>query len=274
MDNKESPPLKTIVHVDNDPLFLHAIREILVSKGYEVSLAKDGLEGLHLIRKIKPDYIILDIVMPKLDGGRLCAEIRRTPRLQHIPIIVFSSLSPREYRHFPRLGADAYVAKGPLEKAAENILQALRHFDTESLEAFPGPIVGFEGFQPKRLDNELLLERSFFKAIVEAIAPGALVLDPLGDILVANHGAVEILGMTESSLIGKRLAALVMPSERAVLQELLAELMKATQPAHSVVPFHLEDLTVSARVAPVLEQGKCMGCLVLLEKTESVAEEQ
>ncbi len=271
MEQNHLPRPKTIVHVDNDPLFLHAIRDILESNGYKVFLALDGLEGLALIRDVKPDYVILDVVMPKLDGGMLCTELRRDASVRHTPLIVFSSLAPGEYRHFPRLIADAFVAKGPLEQAAANIVKTLRQFDTGGLETAAGSTAGFEGLQAHRLDSELLLDRAFLKAILQAIPPGAMVLDLLGNIITVNPGAVAMLGVSASSLVGQPLSALVTPGEWHRLQELLAELVRSHEPTQERTLFHVEGLWVSAHLAPVLENQGCLGFLVVLEKAVNTA---
>jgi len=257
---------KTVVHVDNDPLILEAIREILVSKDYVVHNAQDGLEGLSLIRKVKPDFIILDLVMPKLDGGHVCAEVRKDAQLQHTPVIVFSSLAPKDYQHFPQLGADAYVAKGPLKSAAENVLKVIRQFEEGGLGTFPGPAVGFEDFRAKRMDSELLDERAHLMAIVRAITPGVLELDTTGSIVMANPGAHEILGKSATPLVGRLFSALATPSERPVVQDLVAELLQSKEPIQHVVSVHIGDVRVSARLAPVLEDLRCTGLLVILEK--------
>ena len=67
----------SIVFADNDPLVLDAIGELLRSKGYDVHVAEDGLAAWQLIREVRPTYVLLDVVMPKLDGSRLCWMIRQ-----------------------------------------------------------------------------------------------------------------------------------------------------------------------------------------------------
>src|SRR5512138_2603265 len=94
---------KTIVLADDDASIVEALGELLRNKDYEVHGAGDGLEALRAIRKLKPDFVILDIVMPKLDGSRVCAMIRHDPHLRHIPVIVLSALSPEQLRRFPAL---------------------------------------------------------------------------------------------------------------------------------------------------------------------------
>ena len=117
---------QTIVLVDDDAMIIAAMTEVLSGAGYEVHTARDGLEGLALIRAVKPDYIILDVVLPKLDGGRLCAALRQDLRFQRTPIISFSGLNPQDQSFFDGVKVDAYVAKGRLPVTAQNLLTALK----------------------------------------------------------------------------------------------------------------------------------------------------
>ncbi len=79
--------IKTIVFADDDRFFLEAITEFLASNGYTVHPAQEGLEALQLIRQVKPDCVILDIVLPKLDGGRFPAWFAG------MPVCLLSSVS-------------------------------------------------------------------------------------------------------------------------------------------------------------------------------------
>src|SRR5512136_422464 len=108
------PKGKKIVFAENDRLVRESMSEVLKSKGFDVIAAEDGLEGLLSIRKERPHYVILDIVMPKLDGARVCWLIRQDPALRDTPVIAFSSLSAQDFQRFPELSADAYVAKGTI----------------------------------------------------------------------------------------------------------------------------------------------------------------
>lgn len=135
-DGKSGPP--TLVFADNDPIVLEAITELLRTKGYEVHPVQDGLEALQAIRRIHPTYVILDIVMPKIDGSRVCWLVRQDPQLRNTPIIAFSALSPEQIRRFPELSADAYVAKGPLAVVAGNILMAIKNLEERGVATCKG----------------------------------------------------------------------------------------------------------------------------------------
>ncbi len=257
---------KTIVFVDNDNLILEAMTELLSAEGYEVHAARDGLEALSLIREVKPDFILLDIVLPKLDGSRVCAAVRQDPTLRNTPIIAFSSLSPQDYRFFPQLSADAYVAKGRLANSAHNILTAISHFEEEGPERGKGQLLGFEGFRSRQLVNELLRERRHLAAILQVLAPGALELDRDACIVWANPGACEILGKKEAELLGQGFATLAPALERGGAQDLVESLIASEEPAQHMTTLYLGDRMLSVRLAPIVEDHVCSGLLVLLDR--------
>lgn len=124
-----------ILVVDDDPDVLEAISIILEANGYEVVTARDGLEGLDKLKEEKPDLMILDLLMPKMDGFEVCKELKdpRRAKYAHIPIIILSSVkeqaSRRRYELETglQLDVDDYVEK-PIEhtillKRVENILK-------------------------------------------------------------------------------------------------------------------------------------------------------
>lgn len=150
---QKTGPRKTIVFVDNDRFFLEAMTDLLGEKGFVVRTAQDGLEALSVIREVVPDYILLDIVIPKIDGGRVSAAVRQEERLRHIPIIAFSGLSHQDYHLFPDLKADAYVAKGPLPTALENILKVIGQFEAGEREKAEGQVLGYDNFRPRQIVN-------------------------------------------------------------------------------------------------------------------------
>jgi PAS domain S-box-containing protein len=265
---------KIIVFVDNDRLILEAMTELLSAKGYSVYAAGDGLEALSVIRQVKPDYIILDIVIPKLDGGRVCAAVRQDPLLKNTPIIAFSGLSAQDYRLFPELSADAYVAKGPMTTALQNILRAISHFEETGRETAEGQILGYEHFRSRRLVDELLRERLHLISIFRVVAPGALELDRVGRIVMANPGACEILGKRESQLAGELFASLFPNTQRKGVQDLLTDLVRSKEPSQCHTAFRLAGAVITVRLIPIVEDNTCTGLLVILEGKASKPEKE
>ncbi len=83
-----------ILIVDDDPDFVEATRAILESKAYEVVAAYDRNEGMEKINSEKPDLILLDIMMKKLDDGfTICYKLKHDPELKEIPVLAISAIT-------------------------------------------------------------------------------------------------------------------------------------------------------------------------------------
>ena len=92
------------------------IREIILERltamDFEVVVAKDGREGLRLVRTERPDMVLLDLILPKLDGYKLCRMIKFDITLEHIPVIICSALGSDEDKTLAeQAGANAYMIK-------------------------------------------------------------------------------------------------------------------------------------------------------------------
>lgn len=114
---------KKILLVDDDPDFVEAVKVIVESGGYEVRVAYDGKEGLEAVAKEKPDLIVLDVMMPVMNGHQACAQLKDNPDTAKIPIILLTAVADRvttsTYTHRDMLESEAedYMPK-PVEPAA------------------------------------------------------------------------------------------------------------------------------------------------------------
>lgn len=98
-----------ILVVDDEPLYLRLLKVNLEAEGYEVITAYNGEEALETLSQIKPDLIILDVMMPKLDGITTCVRIRQ---FSNVPIILLTALGEEQDRvNGLNIGADDYVVK-------------------------------------------------------------------------------------------------------------------------------------------------------------------
>ena len=92
------------------------LREIFTEyfqrKGFRVFIAVDGEDGLLKLKSLIPDIIVLDIIMPKLDGFEVCKEIKKNQKLKNVPIILYTAKSnPINKIKGASLGVDAYITK-------------------------------------------------------------------------------------------------------------------------------------------------------------------
>ena len=111
--------MRKILVVDDDPDILDAVTMILESQGYQVATARDGVEGLANLKGEKPDLMILDLLMPKMDGFAVCKELQDPgwSEYKSIPILILSSVreeaSRRRYELETglELDVDDYIEK-------------------------------------------------------------------------------------------------------------------------------------------------------------------
>ncbi|MGH6628325.1 MAG: response regulator, partial [Burkholderiales bacterium] len=97
--------------VDDEQNVLNTICKELKGAGYEVVTAGDGEAALAAARSQKPDLILMDLMLPKMDGWRVCQELKKDPQFQGIPIVMFSGLIERDYEKQVSEVGDAFLAK-------------------------------------------------------------------------------------------------------------------------------------------------------------------
>lgn len=103
---------KQILVVDDELDLLMAIKLRLEASGFTVHTATDGLEGLAAARRLKPDLIILDIMLPKMNGYKISRFLKFDEEYKHIPVIMLTALAGEEDRATGvETGANAYVTK-------------------------------------------------------------------------------------------------------------------------------------------------------------------
>jgi len=104
--------IKRILVVDDSPTERHIIGEILTSNGFTVTFAEDGEAGVAQAKLIKPDLVIMDVVMPGLNGFQATRAISKEPETQNIPIILCTTKDQETDRVWGlRQGAKDYVTK-------------------------------------------------------------------------------------------------------------------------------------------------------------------
>lgn len=103
---------KKVLLVEDEEIMINLLKKKLVQEGYEVSIAKNGEEGLSMMKEVKPDIILLDIIMPKMSGFEVMEEMRKDTELKKIPIVVISnSGQPVELDKAKELGARDWLIK-------------------------------------------------------------------------------------------------------------------------------------------------------------------
>lgn len=103
---------KKILIIEDDKFLRELIVRKVASEGFDVSEAVDGEEGVKLIKEMKPELILLDLILPGIDGFEVLGKVKEDPSLAQIPVIILSNLGQKEdIERGLKLGAVDYLVK-------------------------------------------------------------------------------------------------------------------------------------------------------------------
>ena len=120
---------KKVLIVEDDSILQKAMQEFLIADGFEVSVASDGEEGLRFARAKNPDLILLDIILPKINGFEVLKELKGDLQTQKVPIILLTNLGGMDdVEKALELGASTYLVKSDygLGEIAQKIKETLK----------------------------------------------------------------------------------------------------------------------------------------------------
>jgi formate hydrogenlyase transcriptional activator len=204
------PPL--VLVVDDTPANLGVLLEILNANGFDVSIAEDGESALEQASYVRPDLILLDVVMPAMDGFAACRELKQRSDTRDIPVIFMSALSDTEgkVRGF-ELGAVDYITK-PFQ-TAEVLARVNTHLALQ------------------RLKQSLQQSEERLSRIVESALDAIIVFDRDGIVLLFNRAAERVFRCGAGEALGRQMDDLLSQPLRKVLAE-----YRSTDRADSALP--------------------------------------
>jgi DNA-binding response OmpR family regulator len=101
-----------ILIVEDEPHMVKIVQDRLAAKGYEIAVARDGEEALAQVKLERPDLILLDILMPKLDGFEVCKRLKADEKTRRIPVMILTAKTGLADENCGlELGVDAYIMK-------------------------------------------------------------------------------------------------------------------------------------------------------------------
>ena len=160
-----------ILLVDDEPDIIEIIKFNLENKGYHVFTASDGLEAIKIAEKIIPHLIIMDVMMPNMDGIEACEQLRKDSKFSNT-IIMFLSARGEDFSYVAAFeaGADDYVTKPIKPKVLVSKVKALlRRFEgkdqNENILDFDGLIIDKDEYKIIVQENEIFLPRKEFELI-------------------------------------------------------------------------------------------------------------
>ena len=143
---------KKILLIEDEEVLSRAIAAELKSAGFRVSRAFDGEEGLKQALNIKPDLILLDLMLPKKNGFEVLEELKKSPTTKDIVVIIITALDQdEEIKKGLKLGADDYFVKS--QHALGEIIEKVNDFFTSSpSDGARDEISGEAGYHPRIID--------------------------------------------------------------------------------------------------------------------------
>ena len=180
-----------VLIVDDYPANVKLLERNLQAAGYETVVAQDGQEALDKVQAEKPDLILLDIMLPKVDGFEVCRRLRADEATAVIPIIMITALKDTEDRiRGLEAGADDFIPKpfdrGELLARVKSLLQ-IKYY------------------------RSMLAEREKFHAVIQDLSHGIIITDGQWRVETASRRAADLLGWPDEDLTGRPLDELLAP---------------------------------------------------------------
>ena len=195
------PPAHVLI-VDDEPYNRHLMEVMLTSEGFFLQTATSGEEAVEMVGKEAPDLVLLDILMPGIDGYQVAAKIKSDPATSNIPVIMVTALDDRNSRMFGlSAGAEDFITK-PVDRVdlctrVHHLLRLKAFADYHDLYSQM-----LEG-QVMSLTADLREERARSQRYLDTPGVLALALDTDGRITLVNRFACSTLGWTAEQLLGR-----------------------------------------------------------------------
>lgn len=250
-----------ILIVDNDRLITQQLQDALTEAGYETYVAADGMEGLQANRQIRPQLVLLDLVLPKIDGYRFCRYLREDPEFSAVPIVILSAMAPEALNEALEAGASATLMKEPMASLLPKLTKMIGHLlnsgKAAQVETPP------QTTSKKEIMKELLEERTHFREILRVFPDGVMEIDSVQRILFANAGACELLNQKESAIVGKNFSDLFPPDLRLLLSVALNSTLLGEY------PLIRETITFGGRILKLsfafVSSAMNSGCVIVIQ---------
>jgi two-component system cell cycle sensor histidine kinase/response regulator CckA len=253
-----------VLVVDNHPMIQKYMTDLLEKEGYEVRSAVDGISALDVLGSYVPDILFVDLVMPNISGEKLCRIIRNVPRLKDVFICILSAIAAEQEVDCTQFGANACIAKGPLNKMSRYVFSVLEEAESGALYACGGKTLGLEEVYKRHITKELLSSKRHFEIILDNMSQGILELTPDGRIVYVNPLALSMIATPEENLLGMKFPDLFHEEYRKTVKELFINVEATPKGINEDVPVLLNNKEVTLSLLPVRDEN-CLSLIVIVD---------
>lgn len=201
MGDETTRKSKKILVVDNNPVMLKLMEKFLVKEGHDVTLSDDAFSAFDVIKKMTPDIIFIDLVLPRVSGGNLCRIFRDLNHLKDCHLIIVSAIAIEQKLDFINMGADGCIAKGPFNLMIPYLRDAIVESDNPRQPGREIIIKGADNIHARQVTKELLSQSHHLNIILESISQGVLEIMS-HRVVFFNKAALFLLKTTHEHLLG------------------------------------------------------------------------
>jgi len=242
--------------VDNDELILKFMNNILTKEGHKVITATDGLSALDILKGYTPDVIFTDLVMPNIDGKKLCEIIRKTEVLKDVFLIILSAVAVEEEVDIVEMGADACIAKGPFSEMTQDIIATLEQTELAPSRRTSSGVGGTRSKRPSGIAKELLSVKRHFEIILDSMSEGILEITAGGRIVYANPTALSLISIPEQKLLASNLVDIFDEDDRQRIYELISSMNGKSESITDESPINLNRHQVTLNILTIGSPGQ------------------
>ena len=259
---------KKALVVDADYFFVEFVSELLTKRGYVVTKAYDGKDGISKLEDLPHDVMFVDLVMPKVDGRQFIDFVRLKYGTNHFPIVALSGVMVEQLGSLNDIGADYYIAKGPIDKLTVQLNGLMAEVETQpqsSPDQFKVMQTG--GVYPRRDAVGLLNALKFHQAIIESMAVGVIVVDIDARIVNVNPVAFEILGKSPTEVLNQPVLDIFPPETKPKLGGVLKQVAQLRDRTKISFLTAFDDRSIRTSISVISLSTADAGWVLVLEDT-------
>jgi len=251
---------ETVLVIDDSPTILKVVQLVLTKAGFDVETAADGEAGLAAARSVRPDVILLDFVMPRMNGYQVCRSLSADTELSQIPVVLMSAKGDQVGERFVKvMGIVDYITKPFSPEAITAVVQhTIGKYTAKKAEA-PEPILGTGDISEDEIETEAADERAEQErrqslaqvrdAVAEAVGARVAGLFSLAD----AARAADSNGESQESFVPTDAAAIADAARAALDDDTLANLLQSARPLFEGGGSDEPVLTGNLQVVPIAE---------------------
>jgi PAS domain S-box-containing protein len=259
---------KKILVVDNHPVVLTFMTQLFEKEGHQVMTAETGLDALDILSKFIPDVIFIDLVMPNIDGRKLCQIIRKIPKLKDVSLVILSAIAAEQKVDFTEFGANACIAKSPFNKMVKHIHTVMDQLSLTPSASLADQVIGLSDVFPRHITEELLFIKRHFEAILGTMSEGILEITSEGRIVYANPAAIALIGILEETLLASNFTDLLKETDGQLIKDQLVALHNQSKTIIRDFPVMINGKQILLNIFPIMDEKHRTIVIILNDVSE------